>query len=69
LKKHNKLAYGPQATRHVAEQIDRLYWGNKEGEGWTGELEEWCVRGVDLREFLLPCHVVLRSVVSNREQS
>ncbi|CAG8949278.1 hypothetical protein HYFRA_00004903 [Hymenoscyphus fraxineus] len=30
LRKHNKLAYGPQATRHVAEQIDRLYWAAAE---------------------------------------
>jgi len=52
LKKHNKLVYGPQATRHVAEQIDQLYWGTKEGDGWTGGVEEWCTRGVDLRELL-----------------
>lgn len=58
LKKHNKLVYGPQATRHVAEQIDRLYWGNEDSEGWMGEVEEWCAKGVDLRECLLRCSVL-----------
>lgn len=53
LKRHNKLVYGPQATRHVSEQIDRLYWGGKEGQGWMGGVEEWCRRGEDLREFLI----------------
>ncbi len=48
LKKHNQLAYGPQATRHVAEQIDRLYWGA--GEGGVRVGEEWAERGGDLSE-------------------
>jgi hypothetical protein len=54
LKKHNKLAYGPQATRHVAEQVDRLYWnsGERGVNVGGGEGEEWVERGVDLRECL-----------------
>jgi len=68
LKKHNKLVYGPQATRHVAEQIDRLYWGNNEGEGSMGEVEEWCARGVDLREFefLVFSYLHLRSLSTGK---
>lgn len=26
LQQHSRRVYAPQATRHVAEQIDRLYW-------------------------------------------
>lgn len=48
LKKHNKLAYGPQALRHVAEQVDRLYWNAGE-RGVVGEAEEWGRRGCDYR--------------------
>ncbi|KAH8589669.1 kinetochore Sim4 complex subunit Fta4 [Bisporella sp. PMI_857] len=49
LRKHNRVVYGPQATRHVAEQIDRLYWGPVEGNGvLVGE--EWAERGADLRK-------------------
>jgi hypothetical protein len=52
LKKHNKLAYGPQATRHVAEQVDRLYWNAGErGFGIGGE--EWSEMGCDYRMLLL----------------
>lgn len=49
LKKHNRLAYGPQAKRHVAEQVDRLYWVSGE-RGVNGEGEEWAERGTDYRE-------------------
>ena len=49
LKKHNKLSYGPQAQRHVAEQVDRLYWrAGERGVNVFGE--EWAERGTDLRE-------------------
>ncbi|KAN0113073.1 Kinetochore Sim4 complex subunit Fta4 [Hyaloscypha variabilis] len=48
LKKHNRLAYGPQAKRHVAEQVDRLYWVAGE-RGVQGGGEEWVERGVDYR--------------------
>ena len=52
LKKHNKLAYGPQAQRHVAEQVDRLYWNAGErGVHTTGPDEEWAERGTDYRKF------------------
>ena len=54
LKKHNKLAYGPQALRHVAEQVDRLYWnaGERATVGGIGmEGEEWGGRGCDFRMF------------------
>ncbi|KAG9243895.1 kinetochore Sim4 complex subunit Fta4 [Calycina marina] len=49
LKRHLKVCYGPQATRHVAEQIDRLYWVAGDASE-AGEVEEWCERGVDLRQ-------------------
>jgi hypothetical protein len=51
LKKHNKLSYGPQAQRHVAEQVDRLYWNA--GERRVNVAEEWAEKGVDYREFLV----------------
>ena len=50
LRKHNKVAYGPQAQRHVAEQIDKLYWSAGE-RGVVGEVEDWAGRGADYREF------------------
>lgn len=61
LKNHNKAAYGPQALRHVAEQVDRLYWNAGErgvNGGALAEGEEWAERGVDFREFwaLHPSH-------------
>jgi hypothetical protein len=56
LRRHNRLSYGPQAQRHVAEQIDRLYWeAGERGGGWQGGMgEEWAERGADLRKFSLP---------------
>jgi hypothetical protein len=51
LKKHNRLAYGPQAKRHVAEQVDRLYWVAGE-RGAHGVGEEWAEKGTDYRESL-----------------
>jgi hypothetical protein len=58
LKKHNKLSYGPQAQRHVAEQVDKLYWGaGDRGVNVFGE--EWAERGTDLREFFcIPMHIL-----------
>ena len=50
LKKHNRLSYGPQAQRHVAEQVDRLYWEAEEKDVNVGA-KEWADRGADLREF------------------
>jgi len=58
VKKHNKLIYSPQAQRHVAEQIWRLYWGAAEGmmtrgggtEEWVGQ--EWREMGGDMCMFL-----------------
>jgi hypothetical protein len=49
VKKHNRLAYGPQAKRHVAEQVDRLYWVAGE-RGVHGGGEEWAEKGVDYRK-------------------
>lgn len=51
LRKHNKVAYGPQAQRHVAEQVDRLYWARGE-RGVTAGVEEWAARGSDYRMYL-----------------
>ena len=48
LRKHNKVAYGPQAQRHVAEQVDKLYWARGE-RGVTAGVEEWAARGIDYR--------------------
>jgi hypothetical protein len=64
LRKHNKLAYGPQALRHIAEQIDRLYWGGEEVGGGDdlalAEGEEWLLHGgVDYRESWVFCLLVL----------
>jgi hypothetical protein len=48
IKKHSKLVYSSQAQRHVAEQIDRLYWQAGEQDVGTGEGLE---RGADLSEI------------------
>ncbi|RDW82907.1 hypothetical protein BP5796_04398 [Coleophoma crateriformis] len=48
LKQHNRLAFPPQAQRHVAEQIDKLYWRAGEREREFG-CEAWAERGVDYR--------------------
>ena len=42
------MAYGPQAQRHVAEQIDRLYWAAGDREA-MGNGEDWAVVGTDYR--------------------
>ncbi|EPE27344.1 hypothetical protein GLAREA_03259 [Glarea lozoyensis ATCC 20868] len=47
VRQHNKRIFTPQATRHVAEQIDRLYW-NAAASASEGHGEEWMRRGVDL---------------------
>lgn len=49
LKQHNKLSYGPQALRHVAEQVDRLYW-NAGKRDVVGACEQWAEKTIDLRE-------------------
>ena len=49
LKKHNRVAYGPQAKRHVAEQVSKLYWVSGE-RGVSAGGEEWGKSGVDYRE-------------------
>jgi hypothetical protein len=52
LKSHNRLAYGPQAQRHVAEQVDKLYWNAGErGVATTGVGEEWAERGSDYSQY------------------
>jgi hypothetical protein len=52
LKKHNKLAYGPQAQRHVTEQVDKLYWNAGErGVATTAVGEEWAERGSDYSQY------------------
>ena len=50
LKRHNKVAYGPQAQRHVAEQVDRLYWNAGE-RSIVGDVEDWMRRGADYRTW------------------
>ncbi|KAH7350927.1 kinetochore Sim4 complex subunit Fta4 [Rhexocercosporidium sp. MPI-PUGE-AT-0058] len=51
LKQHNRLAYGPQAQRHVAEQVDRLYWNaGEKGLRILGGDDGWAERGADYRK-------------------
>ncbi|ESZ91888.1 hypothetical protein SBOR_7718 [Sclerotinia borealis F-4128] len=48
LKQHNKISYPPQAQRHVAEQIDQLYWAAGERDVNVNG-EEWSEKGADYR--------------------
>ncbi len=48
IKKHSKLVYSTQAQRHVAEQIDKLYWQAGERAFGTGNGLE---RGEDLSAY------------------
>ncbi|KAH6713030.1 kinetochore Sim4 complex subunit Fta4 [Leptodontidium sp. MPI-SDFR-AT-0119] len=51
LKQHNRLAYAPQVQRHVAEQVDRLYWNAGErGLRILGVDDGWAERGSDYRK-------------------
>jgi hypothetical protein len=52
IREHSKLVYSTPAQRHVAEQIDALYWaaGEKDIQGRGGEALE---QGVDLGESIL----------------
>lgn len=50
LKQHNKISYPPQAQRHVAEQIDQLYWAAGDRDVNVNG-EEWSEKGADYREF------------------
>ncbi|KAL9121059.1 MAG: hypothetical protein Q9187_002387 [Circinaria calcarea] len=48
---HNRTVYSSQTIRHVAEQIDRLYWVSGEPDVHTGAAEDGLVgREVDLRD-------------------
>ncbi|KAK3327774.1 kinetochore complex Fta4 of Sim4 subunit, or CENP-50-domain-containing protein [Cercophora scortea] len=40
LQQHARRAYAPQATRHVAEQIDKLYWNAAGGGGEVHDGDE-----------------------------
>lgn len=54
LQQHARRVYAPQATRHVAEQIDRLYLsvGDNRDESENGEGEDsWRIAGADYGEF------------------
>lgn len=48
IKKHGNLVYSSQAQRHVAEQIDRLYWQAGEQDVDSGYGLE---RGADISEI------------------
>ncbi|KAG4031956.1 hypothetical protein MFRU_008g03060 [Monilinia fructicola] len=48
LKQHNKVSYPPQAQRHVAEQIDQLYWAAGERDVNVNG-EEWSEKSADYR--------------------
>lgn len=49
-KKHQKLVYSAQALRHVAEQIDDLYWKNNNNLEGTTRDDDALRRGVDLKD-------------------
>ncbi|TAQ86017.1 hypothetical protein B7494_g5676 [Chlorociboria aeruginascens] len=51
LKTRVKTAYAPQVQRHVAEQIDALYWGAGRDDVRRDMGDEGLERGVDYREF------------------
>lgn len=56
LAQHTRRVYAPQATRHIAEQIDSLYWSgvvSSMGEG-DEEEEEGVEMGVDLGILSFP---------------
>ena len=50
-RKHHNFVYSVQALRHIAEQVDALYWEAAEGndEGDVGEESAVLRAGVDLR--------------------
>ena len=52
LKQHNRLVYSDEATRHVADQIDILYWNavSKAGSGTNIDPDEALAveKGTDL---------------------
>ena len=51
IRHHNRTVYSSQTIRHVAEQIDRLYWVSGEPDVHSGEVDEGLVgREVDLRD-------------------
>lgn len=60
LQQHARRVYAPQATRHVAEQIDQLYWnaaeaatqGDRDSDE-EGESAEGLNLGADLSMFIL----------------
>ncbi|KAH6704232.1 kinetochore Sim4 complex subunit Fta4 [Leptodontidium sp. MPI-SDFR-AT-0119] len=54
LKQHNELSYGPQVQRHVAEQVDRLYWNAGErGVRLLGAQDQWADRGSDYNDSVI----------------
>ena len=50
IKQHNRMVYSDEATRHVAEQIDILYWGAVSKAAGDGEAEDRVAveKGADL---------------------
>ncbi|MCJ1472668.1 hypothetical protein MMC13_001317 [Lambiella insularis] len=51
IRKQNRIIYSAQALRHVAEQIDALYWAAGAPDVHTGELEDGDIaRDSDLRD-------------------
>lgn len=49
-KRHQKLVYSAQALRHVAEQIEDLYWKKNESPEGTTRDDDALRRGVDLKD-------------------
>lgn len=69
LQQHAKRVYPPQATRHIAEQIDHLYLAtgdrHLDGDGSGDDEEEWKLVGADFGECLLHhMHLAFRREIS-----
>jgi hypothetical protein len=57
IKQHSKLVYPAFAQRHVAEQIDALYWAAGEGD-LVVEEEEGFRRGADYCMYCISFHFI-----------
>lgn len=52
IQQHSRRVYAPQATRHVAEQIDQLYWtSTSDGRDGAGESEVELREGADFSTY------------------
>lgn len=66
---HNRTVYSSQALRHVAEQIDELYWASGAPDTvLTGYGDDVLVKGINLNDsewvHVLSYHFALEAEVS-----